>query len=109
MNWGELIDRTLTGFPDKGLRPTVTKYLMEAQEDFILRTGCLTKHRAIHVQYPLGNYYAPTPPLPTYVDLPADFISVLRIEWNGQKLLQVQIVVLMEQWNMMIIISKQGP
>jgi len=87
MNWGELIDRTLLGFPDKGLRPTVTKYLMEAQEDFILRTGCLTKHRAIHVQYPLGDYLNPTPPLPTYVNLPADFIRVLRIEWNGQKLL----------------------
>ncbi len=76
MNWDDLIDRTLIGFKDKGLRPAAAKHLIEAQEDFILRTGCLTKHTAIEVES--GEAYA---------DIPDDFIRLLRAEWNGKKLL----------------------
>lgn len=81
MTWSDLEDRVLVGFNHQDVsRLTVKKYLVEAQEDFILETGCLERIKWLYLT-------AST----EYVDLPVDVIAINRVEWRGNRIEPIDI------------------
>jgi len=76
MNWTQLVDRVIISFnPEETLSPTAKQYLIDAQEDFVLETKCLDRWKWFYVPAEQG-----------YIDLPDDFVQLLRLEHDGQRL-----------------------
>lgn len=79
MIWGQLLDRTLLGFPtdERGeLENPVKGYLIEAQEDFVVYTRCLEKEYTTSLSASTES-----------VTLPDDFIEMSgRVEFKGRLL-----------------------
>jgi len=76
-SWEDLIYRSVLPFgkPGEGMYDQARKYLIEAQEDFILVTKCLDRWKWLYIAADTA-----------IVTLPDDFIDLIRAEWNGQKM-----------------------
>jgi len=83
MNWTELKDRTLFGFPAEKrgfLGKSADIYLRDAQEDFVLHTKCL--EFTFQTSLVAGNYS---------IELPQSFLSIQRVAWEGKPLTSIPV------------------